>query len=606
MSALHSKLVRWLIRRLGAVDTPLVLTPLMATLVVAGCATAPVPEAQPRLDKSAVHERGPEKSAEAKAEPAPPAEPVYSDFDSGTLNKLLVAEFAAHRGDLVLAVKNYLEAARETRDAGVAQRATSLALHARDNAASLAAASQWASLDADNADAVAMHAALLVRNGRTDRALARFNDMITMAGDQRRVAYSRITEILGRSGKPQEAFALMESLLVGRPNDQDAQFALAELAARLGMTERAITELKGLREASPDEERTFDFSARVLQSAQRGEEALQVLESYLARQPEAHRARMTYGRMLVTAERFADAGEQFEQLTESLPDSAEARHAYAIVLLQNEQYEAAKEQFEALINAGKRSDSSHYYIGQIEEILDNDTAALEAYRNVYAGELRLNAQMRVAVLTAKAGNVNEARARLQGLRRSYPSEAIRLYRAEAELLANRQNYDGAIGIYDQALQAHPQNTDLLYSRAMVAVRAERIAMFERDLRDILSREPENADALNALGYTLADKTDRFQEALGLIERAIALKPNDHYIIDSLGWVLHKLERHEEALEHLVRARDISPDAEISAHIVKVLWTLGRQDEARAALREALERDPEDKALLDELRQIDAR
>ena len=134
----------------------------------------------------------------------------------------------------------------------------------------------------------------------------------------------------------------------------------------------------------------------------------------------------------------------------------------------------------------------------------------------------------------------------------------------------------ALEVYNDALDEFPKDSGLLYARAMLQVKLDLIPEVEKDLRKILAREPDNADALNALGYTLADRTERYDEAYELIKRAYALKPNDHYIMDSMGWILFRLGRYEEAVAHLRNAMSIREDAEIAAHLGEVLWVLARQ------------------------------
>ena len=202
------------------------------------------------------------------------------------------------------------------------------------------------------------------------------------------------------------------------------------------------------------------------------------------------------------------------------------------------------------------------------------------------------------MLLADSGEVEAAQRHLHGVRSETTQEAVRIYSAEAGLLSRFARYDQAMEVYDAALEEFPGNSDLLYARGMLAVRMDRLDVLERDMRAIIAREPDNADALNALGYTLADRTDRYEEAYALIKRAIELKPDDHYIVDSLGWVLHRMGRHREALVQLRRAMSINPDPEIAAHLGEVLWVLGNKVEARAVWSTALETAPDDEHLLD--------
>ena len=182
-------------------------------------------------------------------------------------------------------------------------------------------------------------------------------------------------------------------------------------------------------------------------------------------------------------------------------------------------------------------------------------------------------------------------------------EAVRVYRSEAEILVRKDRLMDAMSVYDVALQEFPENNDLLYARAMLAEKLNMLDVLERDLRDVLSREPNNADALNALGYTLADRTDRYEEALEFIKRAYELKPDDHYIVDSMGWIMYRLGRHDEALKYLRRAMELNNDSEIAAHLGEVLWVMGDETAAREIWDTALETTPEDKRLLDVIKRF---
>ncbi len=323
-----------------------------------------------------------------------------------------------------------------------------------------------------------------------------------------------------------------------------------------------------------------------------------MLSDALERRPEASEIRLAYARALVDAKRYDDARDQFERLAEENPDDHDVQYALGLLLVQTNRLDDAAERFRLLVHTRERREAAWFYLGQIAETQRKPDEALDAYRRVDRGEHRLNAQIRVAVLLAEQGDVDRARAHLHGLRGNNNQEVVRLYRAEAEILVRRDMLDDAMGVYGDAIEQFPTNTDLLYARAMLAEKLDRLDILEQDLRDILSREPNNADALNALGYTLADRTDRLDEAYELIERAFNLKPDDHYVVDSMGWVLYRLGRYQEALKHLRKAFELSPDAEVAAHLGEVLWVMGNQDEAREVWETALKETPDDKRLLD--------
>lgn len=215
----------------------------------------------------------------------------------------------------------------------------------------------------------------------------------------------------------------------------------------------------------------------------------------------------------------------------------------------------------------------------------------------------MGAQIRYAVLLGQQAGVEQAQHFLHALSQKSPQESIRLRRAEAEILIEAERLEQAMAVYNEALAAHPGDTELLYARAMLAEKIDRLDILEGDLRAILMQDPDNADALNALGYTLADRTDRHQEALELITRALSLKPHDYYILDSMGWVLYRMGRYEEAIKHLRRALAVNEDPEVAAHLGEVLWMMGNKKAARSVWQKALQSTPEDQGLLEVMRRF---
>ena len=519
-------------------------------------------------------------------------------LDGDVLYRLLVGELASHRGDLHLALRNYLDVAEETRDARVAARATKLAVFAHSEELALKAARLWSEVDSSSVEARQVLASLLIRAGDIDTAVEHLDEIVHTLSEPPGTGFHRAAELLGAEKDAEAALATMRQLVLGHEHDAQAQLALARLLVRTGHVEEASAAADRAYEIDPGNARTAVLRARLRQSANDTEGALGVLEEFLEGAPESGTVRMTYARMLVDAGRYEEARAEFEYLVAEEPENDDARYALGLLLLQTNRLDEAAEQFERLASRDSRRDAAHYYLARIAESQQRFADAIASYRHVRRGEHRLNAQIRVAVLLADNGDVDAARRHLHGVRSETAQEAVRIYSAEAGLLARVARYDEAMDVYDASLEAFPGNSDLLYARGMLAVRMDRLDILERDMRAIISREPDNADALNALGYTLADRTDRYEEAYALIKRAIELKPDDHYIVDSLGWILHRMGRHQEALVQLRRAMSINPDPEIAAHLGEVLWVLGNKVEARAVWSTALESAPDDERLLD--------
>ena len=522
-----------------------------------------------------------------------------SSVSSDVLYKLLVAEFAGRRGQISVALDTYLEVVRETRAPAAAERAVRIAVFARDHERGLEAARLWTEVAPQSTEARQVYGALLIRSGNVDAAIEVLAKLVdTLRSDPTVDPYPRIGEMLAREKDRDRAVTVMERLIEGRGEDMKAQFALGQLYARTRRFDEALETLGSVIEGEPSNETAVVLLGRILQRKGDTNAALEALETALEKQPDSITIRMTFARLLVDAKRYDDARTQFEILVARAPENLDVKYALGLLLLQTNRLDDAEAQFKVLTTDLERRRAAFYYLGQIAETKKDVEGALAAYRKVDEGEHRLNAQIRSAVLLAEKGEVERARAHLHGLRGKNNREVVRIFRAEAEILTRRDDLAGAMEVYDGALREFPQDTDLLYARAMLAEKLDQVELVERDLNDILSREPNNADALNALGYTLADRTDRIEEAYELVKRAYDLKPDDHYIVDSMGWVLYRLGRHFEALKHLRRAMELNPDPEIAAHLGEVLWVMGDKDEAVEIWDTALESTPDDKRLLD--------
>ena len=519
-------------------------------------------------------------------------------FSQDHLYKLLVAEFAGRSGDFTTAVENYLEVARTTRDPNVAERAVRIAVFSRDIELGIVAATLWADIAPDSIEARQVLAALFLREGRADEAtehLARLLEQLEQVPGR---GFSAIGDMLSREKDKKLAVGIMHRLVEKYADNPNATFALAHLLARVGQMEPAIELFKQVMEESPDNDRAVMLLARIqLRQGQAGV-ALKTLSDFLERFPATQTVRMTYGRMLVDSKRYDEARSQFERLASESPEDSDVRYALGLLLLQTSHLDKAQEQFQALTAIQARREAAYYYLGQIAEARQDPEAAVASYRQVDSGEHRLSAQIRVAVITAQLGDIAKARSHLHGLPSENSQDALRIYRAEAEILTKSDRLDEALEVYNAAAEDFPDNTDILYARAMLAEKLNRLDVLESDLRSILSREPNNADALNALGYTLADRTDRLDEALVLIQRAFDLKPEDHYVVDSLGWVMYRLGRYQEALKFLRRAQELNGDSEIAAHLGEVLWVTGDKKSAQEIWDTALKNTPDDKRILD--------
>ena len=252
-----------------------------------------------------------------------------------------------------------------------------------------------------------------------------------------------------------------------------------------------------------------------------------------------------------------------------------------------------------LVRMDERDGEAQYYLGRIFENRKQYDQAIYWYEQVHIGDYQFDARLRIADMLGLGGNTDEAIAHLDAMLKGSQSDGtlVRIYVAKGELLRQERRYEEAMSVFNTALNIVPGNSDLLYARALVAERLGRIDQLEADLRQILKTEPDNAHALNALGFTLADQTDRYEEAYEYLKRAIEIIPDDPAIIDSLGWVHYRLGNYDESIRLLRKALSRFDDAEIAAHLGEVLWVSGQQDEAREIWRKALQESPDDPTLL---------
>ena len=530
----------------------------------------------------------------SRIEPVRPKIALTEDI----LYKLLVAEFAGQKGRLDISVENYLDLARSTRDPKIVERAARIAVYARDDAAALAAARLWVELDPRNPDPHQVLAVMQLRAGNLEQAVAHLQDIFDYSNGEIDQKLWMIANMLGREKDREAVLAVMETLISSRSDSAEALYAFAHVAARLGDLERSRELLEKTLALTPGNDNAALSYISILQRLDREQEAIAWLEQNLAkREGDDFALRMTYARLLTDVRRFDEARHQFELLSVQAPDNSDVLYTLGLLHLQDNRLEDAETFFKKLSEQGKLTDTVNYYLGRIAEERQDYDEASAWYQGVHKGENYFDAQVKLALLLAKKGEVEEARAHLNLIQTQGDQQAIILVQAEGELLIEEKRYADAIAVYDKALEDE-YNTDLLYARAMAAEKIGRLDILEADLRTILEHEPDHAQALNALGYTLADATDRYDEAYELIKKALEINPSDFYILDSMGWVLYRLGRLDEAIDYLRRAMSLRADPEVAAHLGEALWVNGARDEAREVWESALKLTPEDAHLLD--------
>ncbi len=525
---------------------------------------------------------------------APPAGVLSEDV----LYDILLGEIADERGQSEVAVTSLLRAAESTHDPRLARRATHAAVQNKRYDDALKGANLWAQLEPDSQEAQEASAIIYLERGALSEAQRSFEKMLALAkaGRDQDRAYRRVASVLGRQQKRSAAIDMMESLVNADRKNPEAHLALAHLAVRTGNLDVALGAVTRALQLRPDWEDAALFKAGVLVSQKDSVRAAAFYEEYLDKYPKATRMRLNYARYLVDLKQWEKARGHFLRVLNESPDDADTVYAVGLLSLQMNRLDDAERYFEQVLKLRPENDQVRIYLGQIAEDRKDYERAQHWYREVSSSDHHFDAQVRLGVVMGRQGDSAGARRHLQGIAAQNQNQRVQLLLAEEQVLREAKQYKDALVLLNQGLEQVPGDKELLYARALIAEKLDMMELTEADLRAILKQDAENAQALNALGYTLADRTDRYKEALELIERALVLKPEDPFILDSMGWVQYRIGNHAEALKYLKRALGIRNDAEISAHLGEVLWVTGDRTQARSVWQKALEDTPDSEVL----------
>ncbi len=558
----------------------IVILPLLAW----SCATAPEAPVVVETDSE------PEATVEVP-ERAIPEESLYP---------LLVAEFALRRRAYEVALDQYMEQSSLLEDAGISAHTTHLAQFMQREPEALEAVQQWVALEPDNIEANNTLATLLVRRGRTVEAIPHVA-VVARSGSQ--TSFPMLLNGFRQLTPEQQAELVdgINSLAQEFPDDPQLILTQALIHEELGQNEQALAKLDQLFAIEPYQQQAVLLEAKLLVQNNR-KDPFKRMRKALAENPGDSRLRLQYARLL-TRDDMDEARKQFEILSAQNPEDADLLFSLALINRETGDNLAAKAYLQQMVKLGEREDEAHYYLGRIAEDEGDLKGALYKYKQVSAGRDFLPANNRIGRILMDAGQVEETHQYFSALRDREPEQRESLYALEAELLNSNDLPEAGLAILDQGLSEFPDSTNLLYSRSMLAEQMGDLTTMESDLRTILAKDPDNATALNALGYTLANRTDRYVEARDLIARALVLQPGEPAILDSMGWVLYRQGEYEEALDYLRQAYDKFPDPEVAAHLGEVLWVSGDEAGAMEIWQAALLKDPDHEVLVATIKRL---
>ncbi|MES2490620.1 MAG: tetratricopeptide repeat protein [Pseudomonadota bacterium] len=510
---------------------------------------------------------------------------------------IMTGEMAAGRDQPALAASEFLKALETIKDPDLANRATSLALSAQDADLSLATAKRWLELEPNAQEAREVIARVSLLKGDTAEAYKQCEAIITGVAGGEDDGFMQIARLLSLANESQadNALKVMNQLVVKWPQSAAAHHARSLLELRFNKNALAYTSAQRAIHLDPLNKEHRMLLVGVLVKQGKIDEADAEFEQTVKDDPKITEMRMGYAKLLLESDQRDAARVQIRLVLKDKPDHIDAHYALGVMAFNDRDYDEAEQEYKRLLNT-KRSIDAAYQLGRVEEARKNYAQALNWYEQVTKGEVAIDAVVRRAYVLAQVKQVDAAQSLMVQLRDELPQFEQRFYLAEGDLLLSVGETDRALKMYDESLQAIPDDIDLLYGRSLVLERTGKIELAEKDLRAMIAKDADDSRAMNALGYMLTVHTQRYDEASKLISRALELSPNDAAVMDSMGWVQFKLGKKDEARATLQKAFDKFPDPEVAAHLGEVLWSLGEKDQARALWEQAMQQSPDATAL----------
>ncbi len=524
--------------------------------------------------------------------------------------RYLSAEISLQRGNAFAAYATMLSIARSTHDPRLARRATEMAMSGSLPTEALKAARVWHEVAPQSEEAAQVLLSLQLQSSHIDEAKQSLAKILSGSTPSTLpLAIGNVQRQLARIPDRARAATLLKELLEPYRDVLDARLALAQMAMVSGDRTLAKKEVSDALNKFPSSEIAALMLAQITEDKA---EAAKTLSDFLKKNPKAREVRLAYSRMLFEQGKIADAKKEFQALLQQTPNDATALYALGLLSAQANDTADAEKYLSAYINnlkgqPDRERDATQalMVLAQIAEDRNDDAGTLKWLELVpeLGQSGASNAIIKRAQLQSKNGKLDEARKLLSEADVNNDDERVKLIIGECQLLRDVGKLAEAIQLIEDALELYKDNVDLLYELSMLVEKNQQFDLMESTLRKVIQLAPDSPHAYNALGYSLADRNVRLQEAHDLIKKALSLAPEDPFIMDSMGWVEFRLGRLERAEELLRRAFAARGDPEIAAHLGEVLWMRGREEEAKKLWRRAGGEDPKNDTLKSTLKRL---
>ncbi len=531
--------------------------------------------------------------------------PLTAEF----VYQYLIAEIAGQRGDFSTSGSIFYQLAKTEQDARFAERAAKVAAYGNIGNLVFPSVQLWAELDPSSTEAQQAMTEILIKADKLEEAEPYLSQLLAKE-NTRASGFIFINSLLNKSTNKPAVLALTQSLAEPYPTLAEAHFSIAQAAIAANQNDLAFEEINTAEKLKPGWNLAAILKGQLL-FTQSPQKAIDYYQNFVKKYPNTNEVRLNLAKMLVNQKQYALAKKQFPIILEQA-NKEKNTHAHAdstknmaditaligLLSLQAEDYPAAKSYFEdALALNFKDPEQLYLYLGQVAEKQKEDALALNWYSKIEQGNHFFDAQLNTANLIARTKNADEAIKYLDEVNDLSTEQQVIVIQTQASMLAKAKRNQESFELLDKAVKNMPNTPDIVYDYALSAERVLKFDVMEKELRRVIAEKPDFAAAYNALGYSFADRNIKLDEALNLIQKALEISPNDHYMLDSLGWVYYKKGDLDQAIGYLQQAFKINPDPEIAAHLGEVLWQKGQHDAAKKIWDDALIADPTNEVLL---------
>ncbi len=541
----------------------------------------------------------PESTANKSAAFELPPLAAKTAIDPDVMYLLLAAELATQRQQYGLAYEAYMELTKRVHDPKFAEQAAKLALQIKDSRKTNDAVSAWVNQEPKNVTARKLAALSALRGHDKAAAVKALNALLTAESDDFENALLELSNILQKEGKDKFVYDTLEALATKTTSNKPViYFVQSLLSMQMKNNAQAEKKIEQALALQPNAEHPLIIQAQLAVMANDLSRAKTLLNAAILKHANNPVFKKLLAQTLIKTAEYEPAAELYQTLITQMPKDGENYIALALINLQLNRESNAETILKTLAEQPEWTSQANFYLGKIEEKRNNVEGAVALFDKVTDNTFALDAGISAINLLAKERKYDEVDVRLETLVKKYPQQKLRLVLMQAGLYNQQNQYDKAFVLLSEMLLQSPDEKDLLYSRALIAEHLGKLDVLEADLKKILAKQPNDAEALNALGYTLLDDAKRYHEAEKYLQRAIKLQPNEPAIMDSFGWLQFKLGNHSQAVKYLQSAYEKQNSGEIAAHLCEVLWVMNKKEDAQKLFDDALKIAPEDTDLLD--------